>query len=1445
MTARFVPALSLPLDTMLEFETENVRASNTVKSLLNRKREISTPRSIQTFVITHDDEAKYIDSAIVIQRAWRRYKSNQKVERFLKFVMIARYKRVCFGFHLWRLSQVSPGNVARNSYNKVIHYLSVNGLIHEMNSQFYTMNTKKRMLTFDQYMVTGLLAVPQNLNISLLIQFKKMIYRKFVSICARKWAELASEKAILSKTKPTVMYLANARTLFQGEYSSFVFWKFWTKYRRTKSQDRGIWVPECRWFMAKKRTARRLNNQADEQKRTFMKKTILRFMYLSHVAAAARRTQTKAALNFHNDKLLRIAFKRFQEKGSKRTVNRNRVKRCIREWYKLIDRGIITQMKGSVIRQRDELQTMQNFFTQWRQILVTEAMRLTYLHELVTSNQIFCMRMVLLMMGDFAHYTFYTGFQKWRELLRMKNKKLRFVRWSLRNAQGYAVAQYLIDIFKENAGIVSHRINYLPFRRDGEKGFLLMRTGEASKLSTKARRKTRLLKTLQEGTEGFVLRVFGTTVEETLDAAKNANEYPEAESDWFKTATSAQIKTLFYRLIILMANKGRLKRKIGTSEEKREKLGKFRSSRLIFSRLDLAGFRHLQKTKDARARKQLQKRFQQDAERLLALETHDAAIELSRHVKQFTLNDNLTELTSARPIDDGPASPVSRPKAKRHSIRPRFGLFNHPMLQDIEVLRDKIEDVNRMYRRHPDEIFMTESPGTLMSHVTASIGSESLPRRRVRQEDAFIYEPFKTSWKLSEKATESRQDLSAFQLLQRSHLSLREGDETYSQLTESFSQFERSREEVVPPRFEDLPSTVSLPNQISLDPGLELRRSLTQSTQYLFASTESFSRLALKDHRLLSETFEKLETISEAVTTKEEEEVDEVSIEKLASHFIRDSKFTEAASDEDRVNMMTNKYFTVLNLLLDRSKRLSKPPDPNGSSRKPVQAEFPVEELQSHITKYLRKINVPARTKPKPEKSPENAKKQRLRSQTLPQPPISKERRRLFDDPDWQFEEVEGPNGEKYHKSKCPEFKTVLFNGTGILTQTLIPQNNQNKGQSDEMEIETETDDYSVDEDGVVHRTESKKSGRSQHQGPKLQAAKLTNPAFASMPGGKKLMKKIANYLRSNITTLEEHEAAMESLRRTAMQAPSSERRKITVRFLDIIAKKYLLIQTDKEKKDLNQLVELVEAEASSTSEEEKEVSTIQQRSPSVSPVQQKKYAAFGTSARQKEPKGIDVIQREVVFTKDLADAINDASRYTRPYVMKYYERISDIKPFEGFTRLQERVKRILQPQPPEPPPADPMSLPPVLTVGGVTKRRKPERVRPSTPNIAPKKKRHPQTPDAPKFNINTRERTPLLDGCLKPEPSRAKTVLLKRPVTGKPKPRYTKMTPTIPPATDYVLERPKLSPSKRKPHHFKWNPKLDTNVSDEDIDFFMFVTPYVLPPALLNSLLDRYDYTE
>ena len=79
----------------------------------------------------------------------------------------------------------------------------------------------------------------------------------------------------------------------------------------------------------------------------------------------------------------------------------------------------------------------------------------------------------------------------------------------------------------------------------------------------------------------------------------------------------------------------------------------------------------------------------------------------------------------------------------------------------------------------------------------------------------------------------------------------------------------------------------------------------------------------------------------------------------------------------------------------------------------------------------------------------------------------------------------------------------------------------------------------------------------------------------------------------------------------------------------------------------------------------------------------------------------------------------------------------------------------------------------------------------------------------------------------------------------GKRKPQFTKMTPTQPRAPEtLVYDMPKAPKKPIKGSKDKW--KVDVSrsevVSEKDVDFLMFITPYIMSPELLLKLLNEKD---
>ena len=150
-------------------------------------------------------------------------------------------------------------------------------------------------------------------------------------------------------------------------------------------------------------------------------------------------------------------------------------------------------------------------------------------------------------------------------------------------------------------------------------------------------------------------------------------------------------------------------------------------------------------------------------------------------------------------------------------------------------------------------------------------------------------------------------------------------------------------------------------------------------------------------------------------------------------------------------------------------------------------------------------------------------------------------------------------------------------------------------------------------------------------------------------------------------------------------------------------------------------------------------------------------------------------------------------------------------------------------------------------------KQQKKAKLVKSRPSTAISKKC--QNSDFSNLEVVSRPRTPLIDGCAKPEPGKIKTVT--KPLVNNRKPKFTKMTPKFPnqPAEfciskDFKEKNSILNNTKQfskekmlsgPPAKLKWNiPSDRINITDEDVDFFIFVTPYVMPPEVLNNILGK-----
>jgi hypothetical protein len=239
-----------------------------------------------------------------------------------------------------------------------------------------------------------------------------------------------------------------------------------------------------------------------------------------------------------------------------------------------------------------------------------------------------------------------------------------------------------------------------------------------------------------------------------------------------------------------------------------------------------------------------------------------------------------------------------------------------------------------------------------------------------------------------------------------------------------------------------------------------------------------------------------------------------------------------------------------------------------------------------------------------------------------------------------------------------------------------------------------------------------------------------------------------------------------------------------------------------------------------------------------------RKARRFATESRV-ERDGLIILEKKLTFTRDLVDAITEGARRTRPMLLKYYDDISQIKPFEGINRLKDTVVSRLGPQPANLGPryAEEYSL----TVGGTSPRRSIPISQRSRQMIRRRDCRYEVDEtallkvDSITVGRSKTSLTPVVQSDLtfdSPAQTRPQTPAF----VNRRKPRPTPTQPVFPTneinSGAAVERKPPSQP--RTPSFPKWKLAPTESVSQDDIDFFMFCTPYVMPPELLNEMLDE-----
>ncbi|OHT07211.1 hypothetical protein TRFO_01371 [Tritrichomonas foetus] len=1475
--ARFIPPLAIPIKDFNDFEEKSGHKSTHVKFLTEQK-EYSTPRSIQTFVMLNGIEEHHHYNATIIQRNWRYFLSRKKMRKLIDFVLSYRRKKLKYALHLWILSLQKPANVSLKSYKEVILYLSINGFILPKGQidKWVTKDNDFLVNNFEQTMQTNFLMVKPQYNIGVIQKYQRALNKSLIEKFFQAWNNYTSEKLIMERTSFSMQEAAKKRSIFGPMLWTYYFWKRWAKYKKTKKllKDKNeLYIPEWNFFAAHKRSRHKLYNVALKLHIRYVKINVLTELRANMVSHAFYNNASEKTRKKSDFLLMKTCYRALTALVATKRLYTNIKRRIIRAWYQVIDFQIISRMKGTVLKNRSFLTSLKNSFRKWHSIIIEDGIRHAYMHNLIVANQNLMLRTFFLLKGDFIHFSYISAFTSWRKLVAKKKNKQKFIYWSIHQSQRPVIIRYLFDIFKENAMIHTNRLNYLPFHIDGEASFLLRHSSSQNNAALKASNRRKLIKAKKHLYKTpYILSAIGTTVKETLTAYDNLDNFELADHNWINAASSSQIRTLFFRLILIMAYKSSSIKNFKSPEEKVSILKKFRSDHFLYSVGDVNGYRLHQNRHDEKLHTALSQLLQRNFAFLIAYDTHETALNLSKLTKTFTVNQKSIKIEDSLHASINKVSSEDDFEIRGNKLTKKqyhAGIhIGHPFLQPIENLRKNLDDNNRKYRRKPADIFSQEvSIMSRPNHQRPSLEALS----NTPQTD-ILYDSFKP---LS-------QNLKASRMMSSREFMLKELSELHNEANQEL-EIIAENDGVIEDEFEPAPY---IPPPISQLPSIRepsVPMFVIPKSQFETESQEVFPIKSpeVKTPEIKTDTDSKVDAIEEELSGS-------ITLEDVGRNFINDAGYFDYDSDQ-RSAMLTNKYLNVLSVLVGAPNKRPKTPNFLQSSQSNIGIKAENEELRSNIYTVIRKAF--ASKKSELEKDSQDAKPSKGTStkatstknsrvtSVKPKTPTSakrspnlyssKRRGSLFEDPDKQFGTIVAANGVEYLKSACPEFSNVAFQGKEVLTSTPWQQSSN----------------------------QSKKLKKNLSQSSALQSATIKVAGFDDLPVSSQLFDDVNKYLQDSCNTVEDQEQLIENLRNTAKNATGSDKLAL-MRLIDALVHKMLLKQLDSQgnTNDLSNLVEVDERNTATTSENGEKIVTFQipkktRKHKYYS--DNRKFSAFDTQSRLVDPP--EIMERKLTFTRDLVAAIREGAKFTSQFRMKYYKNMNDIKPFEGLKRLKKIIKEKLSVHPNfvTNEVCGEYDEGATLTIGGVTKRASPEKIRPTSPSKNKMNESKQSSNRIKEQNIETlneikgetlefktRARTQLLDGCLRPEKSRVKTV--KRPISMKRKPQFTKMTPTHSKpspnffvAKDEILnshpeidqgqglkQKPKpkqrqekeqeenVIPKKeehklypKSPSDLKWSINNDRiNITDEDIDFFIYVTPYIMPPELLLQVLEDQD---
>jgi hypothetical protein len=319
----------------------------------------------------------------------------------------------------------------------------------------------------------------------------------------------------------------------------------------------------------------------------------------------------------------------------------------------------------------------------WRKYVADRMLLEASAHERIKQNALLLSYYVFRMKGDIGQAARADALLLWKRGIVGKRRALKFVGWSLSDPKPRAVRRWFLDIC---FGLVKHRASCrydsLPFKTD-----------EATKLSI--RRKSSC------DESKHAVNAARTTVTMVNGAVRRLHKFPRAPSDWHVTASSEDVRDLFFRLVIAVARRFVVQRPQLTKRQIKQHIKRFRDENNLVTIEQIRYLRtkqNRQSDKLCALRRLMEHR---DNDLLNGAEAHEAASQMCPVVRNFSVGEKPRRLFELE-IDS--VLPESVPEVPPIDHQSREADL-HPLLADVVRIRSELMADNRARRREPEVVF--------------------------------------------------------------------------------------------------------------------------------------------------------------------------------------------------------------------------------------------------------------------------------------------------------------------------------------------------------------------------------------------------------------------------------------------------------------------------------------------------------------------------------------------------------------------------------------------------------------------------------------------------------------------------------------------------------------------------------------------------------------------